>query len=94
MTSSGLTLSTRANFLSGVVCFTYLVCRSVGVPYPTHLKASEMKIHLIKEMLELYGLQRILEDNLTTLPEILDILIDLGYLDLDMYEREDYPDDI
>ena len=53
-----------------------------------------MKIHLIKEMLELYGLQRILEDNLTTLPEILDILIDLGYLDLDMYEREDYPDDI
>lgn len=43
----------------------------------------------IAEFLEMYGLERILEDNQTTLVEIIDILVDLGYLNMDMY-LEDY----
>lgn len=48
-----------------------------------------MKIDRIAEILELYGLERVLEDNRTNLVEIMDILIDLGYLDLDMYTLDD-----
>lgn len=42
----------------------------------------------IEEMLDAYGLERILEDNDKSLVEIIDILADLGYLDLEMYQEE------
>jgi len=48
-----------------------------------------MKEENIEQVLESYGLDRILEDNLTTLVDVLDILIDLGYLNLDMYGGDD-----
>ena len=48
-----------------------------------------MKEEYIEQVLESYGLDRILEDNLTTLVDVLDILIDLGYLNLDMYGGDD-----
>lgn len=48
-----------------------------------------MDVKEVEELLELYGLERILEDNRTSITEIVDILIDLGYLDLDMYLEED-----
>ena len=47
------------------------------------LKMDEESIEMI---LELYGLDRILEDNRKTLIELIDILVVLGYLDLEMYE--------
>lgn len=48
-----------------------------------------MKLKRVLYLLETYGIDRILEDNMTTLPEILDLLVDLGYIDLDMYEEEE-----
>ena len=48
-----------------------------------------MKKEDIEQVLESYGLDRILEDNLTTLADILDTLVDLGYLNLDMYGDTD-----
>lgn len=39
----------------------------------------------INKLLDLYGLERILEDNQTSVPEILEILEDLGYVHLDHY---------
>ena len=48
-----------------------------------------MKKEDIEQVLESHGLDRILEDNLTTLVDILDILVDLGYLNLDMYGSDD-----
>lgn len=47
-----------------------------------------MKQQEIEDILERYGLERILEDNLTTLTTVLDILVDLGYLDLEMYDED------
>lgn len=44
-----------------------------------------MKKSEIKTLLELYGLERILEDNQTSVVEIVEILEDLGYLHLDDY---------
>jgi hypothetical protein len=48
-----------------------------------------MKSHEVYEILEKYGLERILEDNNMTLVEILDLLCDLGFLELDMYLEEE-----
>ena len=39
----------------------------------------------VEYILEAYGLDRILEDNQMELVDILDILNDLGYLDLEQY---------
>ena len=48
-----------------------------------------MKKEDIDDTLESYGLDRILEDNLMTLVDVVDILVDLGYLDLEMYQEEE-----
>lgn len=48
-----------------------------------------MKKEEVEYILEAYGLDRILEDNQMELVEILEILNDLGYLDLEQYENED-----
>lgn len=45
-----------------------------------------MKLSEIEDILERYGLDRILEDNQMTLTEVLDLLVDLGYLELEMYD--------
>jgi len=42
----------------------------------------------VEYILEAYGLDRILEDNQMELVDILDILNDLGYLDLEQYEDD------
>lgn len=42
----------------------------------------------IEEMVEAYGLERLLEDNQMTLVDMLDIMENLGYLELEMYEEE------
>jgi len=47
-----------------------------------------VKLEEIENILERYGLERILEDNRVSLVEIVDLLVDLGYLDLEMYEDE------
>jgi hypothetical protein len=39
----------------------------------------------IESILEAYGLDRILEDNQTTLTNVVGILYELGYIDLDIY---------
>ena len=39
-------------------------------------------------MVEAYGLERLLEDNQMTLVDMLDIMENLGYLELEMYEEE------
>jgi hypothetical protein len=44
------------------------------------------RLEHISELIELYGLDRILEDNQITLPEALDILDELGFLHLDIYD--------
>jgi len=44
-----------------------------------------MKKDEITHLLDLYGIDRILEDNQWTLPEMLDLLEELGYICLDMY---------
>jgi hypothetical protein len=67
------------------------------VSIPTWVSAQngvhrKMKLTRVKWILEAYGLERILEDNQMMLSEALDILCDLGYIDLDMYLREE-PDD-
>ena len=52
-----------------------------------------MKICIISELIEMYGLDRILEDNQMSLVEAVDILVELGYLNLEQYmieEQEDY----
>lgn len=43
----------------------------------------------IECVLEERGLESILEDNQTTLVEVLDILNELGYIHLDMYLTEE-----
>ncbi len=47
-----------------------------------------MRQDKIEELLENYGLERILEDNQLTLREALDILEELGFLNLEMYYDE------
>jgi len=42
----------------------------------------------IEVILERYGLERILEDNRVTLLEIVDILEQLGYINLEMYQED------
>lgn len=48
-----------------------------------------MKQEKIEDMIENYGLERILEDNRMSLVELLDIMENLGYLDLEMYCEEE-----
>jgi len=43
----------------------------------------------LQDILDRYGLDRILEDNQLKLTEALDILEELGFLCLEMYEEED-----
>jgi len=40
----------------------------------------------ITELIDLYGLDRLLEDSQITLAEALDILDELGFLHLDLYD--------
>lgn len=47
-----------------------------------------MQPNQIAEILELYGLERILEDNQITLVEAIEILEELQFLDLEMYIHE------
>lgn len=47
------------------------------------------RLEHITELIECYGLDRILEDHHITLPEVLDILDELGFLHLDMYDDPD-----
>lgn len=47
-----------------------------------------MKLSKIEELLELYGLERILEDNYITLSEMLALMLDLGYINLEMYDED------
>ena len=51
-----------------------------------------MKLEEVKDILEAYGIDRILEDNRMTLADVIDIMTDLGYLHLDMYVFEDTDD--
>jgi hypothetical protein len=44
-----------------------------------------MKRDKIEEVLERYGLDRILHDNQMSVTEVLDILDELGFIYLDMY---------
>jgi len=48
-----------------------------------------MKKEEVEYILEAYGLDRILEDNQMELVDILEILNDLGYIDLEQYNHED-----
>lgn len=48
-----------------------------------------MKKEDIEWVLEERGLESILEDNSTTIVELLDILNELGYIHLDMYLTEE-----
>ncbi len=43
----------------------------------------------VREILETYGLERILEDNDITIEQVVTLLEDLGYLYLEMYEEEE-----
>ena len=52
------------------------------------------RLELITELIELYGLERILEDSQITLAEALDILDELGFVYLDQYDDCDVDDDI
>jgi hypothetical protein len=45
-----------------------------------------MRKEEVEYILEAYGLDRILEDNQMKLVDILEILNDLGYIDLEQYE--------
>lgn len=47
-----------------------------------------MSDETIEEILECYGLDRILEDNLLTLVQVLSILNDLGYITLEEYAND------
>lgn len=49
----------------------------------------EKRLEFIQELVEIYGLERILEDNRLCLSEALDILDELGFLYLDMYEEQE-----
>ena len=51
-----------------------------------------MRRHYIKKVLETYGLSRVLRDNGITIYEALEILEDLYFLDLDMYDDDNYDD--
>jgi len=48
-----------------------------------------MRKEEVEYILEAYGLDRILEDNQMGLVDILEILNDLGYIDLEQYEYAD-----
>ena len=52
------------------------------------------RLEHITELIELYGLERILEDSQITLAEVLDILDELGFVYLDQYDDCDVDDDI
>ena len=43
----------------------------------------------ISELIELYGVDRILEDNQLTIQQVITLLEDLGYLELDMYKEDE-----
>jgi len=43
----------------------------------------------IVEILDLYGLERILEDNYIDLPDAISILEELGFVCLEMYLKEE-----
>lgn len=47
-----------------------------------------MKQDQINNLIDCYGLERILEDSEITLAECLDILWELGFLNLDMYDLD------
>lgn len=53
-----------------------------------------MKPSEIEEILEQYGLDRVLEDNQTNLVEVMGILEQLGYIYLDMYLPTDANHDL
>jgi len=44
------------------------------------------RLNHLTELVEAYGLERILEDAQITLPEVLDILDELGFLHLGIYD--------
>jgi len=46
------------------------------------------RLEHITELIERYGLDRILEDHQITLPEALDILDELGFVCLDIYDDD------
>lgn len=46
------------------------------------------RLEYITELIETYGLEQILCDAELTLPQALDLLDELGYLYLDLYESE------
>jgi hypothetical protein len=46
------------------------------------------RLEHITELIELYGLDRILEDHQITLPEVMDILDELGFVCLDIYDDD------
>jgi len=46
------------------------------------------RLEHITELIELYGLDRILEDHQITLPEVMDILDELGFVCLDVYDDD------
>lgn len=48
-----------------------------------------MKREEVTEILEAYGLERILEDHHMDLPFVLDLLNELGYINLEQYIDED-----
>jgi len=48
-----------------------------------------MKREEVTEILEAYGLERILEDHHMDVPFVLELLEGLGYINLEQYEDED-----
>jgi len=51
-----------------------------------------MNKRIIKQLLKDYGLRQILEDNNISIVEVLQVLDELGYLDLEQYNADDeYP---
>jgi hypothetical protein len=43
----------------------------------------------LQDILDRYGLDRILEDNRWEIIDVLDLLEELGYINLEMYEEEE-----
>jgi len=48
-----------------------------------------MNKRIIKQLLKDYGLRQILEDNNISIVEVLQVLDELGYLDLEQYNADD-----
>jgi hypothetical protein len=57
----------------------------VGIWHKVLGEAMNKRLNHITELIEAYGLDRILEDNQITLPEALDILDELGFVCLEQY---------